>query len=191
MSLGSFARSLTVAAGTAAAAAACSGTRNGSPAVDTDALIAEVCNKLAALACATPATKQSCLDDLLVRLADAKQEGCEVEVDVYLQCANGNSVICDGGDEYGQPEVSSKCDAARQGFDACYTGLYGDCSVAIAPGPGVKCEIKCTDLSSSCVASSSAGPVSCVCDTGPHAGKSFQASDCDKNLSWATGHNCS
>lgn len=171
------ARAWVLAFGVPAIGAAC-GSGSGDPATGSDPLVSDVCDKLAATPCAKPDTKQKCLTALHSFLTSAEKEGCQAELDTFLNCANSGPIGCS---DYGYPEVSSQCYANLQAFYEC-AGLPGDCEITMTAYPAGQCKIDCQTVSASCQSPSPGGPMSCVCVKGPKAGQTFQATECSETL---------
>ncbi len=159
----------------------------------TEAMIADLCQKLAALPCAIANTEASCLQVNQTHVAAAQQEDCQAELAQYLKCAASHPPTCVPGATVSPPEepypaASSDCGDYYLAFSNCYTGLSLDECVVSAPT--ATCGIKCPNLSSICTGPDPSGPVDCTCDSGPRAGTMFSAGDCGVDLDWATGHHC-
>lgn len=168
--------------------AACGGSTEPTDEPSTEALVATLCDAKAAMECARPDEKASCLAELAVDQADATQEGCEAELRAYLKCVNEKPLYCGGiPEEPPSPHVSDSCGDLRDAFFTCYSRLPLDCGLGVGMGT---CSLKCPKLSAACQGPDPNGPVECVCDTGTKVGVKFQATDCSKSLIWATGHYC-
>lgn len=167
---------------------ACGGSGDDEPAPNAGALAAELCAKQAAMDCAAPQEEQTCLARLQIDLADAAQEGCQPELQSYLSCATSHPLHCGGiPEELPHPVIDDACSELSLAFGRCYTRIAEECGVGVGDGT---CFLKCPSFSSACTGWDPNGTVECSCDTGPKAGTTFQATDCGKNLAWATGHLC-
>jgi hypothetical protein len=167
---------------------ACGGSSDTTAAPSTQELIDDLCGKLAALDCARPDEAATCHQQAQEDQADAAQEGCEAELNAYYHCAATKAVYCGGSMETApHPMVADDCSDLRTAFGVCWSRLDPLCGVGVGMGT---CSINCSNLSSACTGPDPNGPVDCVCDSGPKTGTTFQATDCSKNLIWATGHQC-
>jgi hypothetical protein len=168
------------------------GSNSDAEAPSTEALIGDACAKIGSASCATQADVDQCNQKFAQKQAEATSESCEPELDAYLACVASNPVECASIDDSGlHPYPSSNCSELMSKFSQCWSHLPGECSVAVgvAPGPG-GCALTCPGVKASCQGPDPNGPVDCICDEGPHAGLTFQATNCASNLSWATGHTC-
>ena len=178
--------------GLATSLGACGGASEAEAEPSTEALIAAFCEKEAAAACAAPDTKQECLDEQHERVGFAQQEGCDAELRAYLKCGSNGKVTCSGYDGELFPHVDEACNDLNDAFFYCYTKLPAECAVGSGvPGyTDTACTIKCVGLSSLCHGPDG-GPYACACDSGPHAGTTFESSECGSmKMIWATGHYC-
>lgn len=161
----------------------------------TETLIGDVCSDMRQLPCGTDQIEQQCLASLREDQGFAESEHCTTEFDQYLQCASSKPMSCiveETNPPTTRAVVNVQCSGLDSAFWKCVTLIGPDCSVGFGPtSTGVSCGITCPDFSSSCQGPSQSGPVDCTCQTGPHAGTTFQASDCDQSLAIATGHTCS
>jgi len=159
---------------------------------NTSSLIADLCKKLGAAACGSPEIEQQCLSELAQDRTDAENEGCQSELNAYLTCANAGPIECSAieGSPL-RPGVAADCSEKSGAFHECVTGVGPECGVSSGPGPNsVFCGVNCADFSSMCQGASQNGPLDCVCQTGPNAGKTFTAADCSRGMIMATGHEC-
>ncbi|MBE7486323.1 MAG: hypothetical protein HS104_40930 [Polyangiaceae bacterium] len=173
-------------------ALACAGSSDEEPVPSTEAMITDLCRKVASAKCDTVEDEQACAEELQEDQSRATQEGCRTQLDAYLSCAVSKPIGCTSYDGPSFPTVDESCGELRVAFGECWTKLSGMCAVGVGSGSPevVTCTIKCPQLSSTCQGPDPNGPVDCACDMGPKAGTTFKATDCSLNLMWATGHTC-
>jgi hypothetical protein len=175
------------------ALAACGGSSDADgTAPNTSSLVNEVCRHALEAPCGSATAEQDCLERLGQDHDDAVREGCGAELSAYLECASARPMECSAIDgEPLEPHVDSSCSEKRSALSECITGVPGYCGVGFGPGMGgVFCSVGCPEFSSNCTGPSQYGPLECTCETGPHAGLAFQATDCSRGITMATGHTC-
>jgi len=159
----------------------------------TQTLVDELCADFREAACGDAQDEQQCLVDLAEEQDLAVAEGCQTRLDAYLKCATAGTIGCSAIEgEPLEPEVDSQCSELHATFWECVTRVPAECGVGYGAGAdGVSCGVTCPEFSSKCQGPSQFGPLECICETGPHAGTTFAASDCSRGLIMATGHTCS
>jgi hypothetical protein len=160
------------------------------PAPKTTSLVDDVCRRMCQAPCGSRAAEQQCLELLRRDRDDATSQGCEAELNAYLQCGNTNPVECSSS-ESGPPKPNIDCFGTYRVLDTCITGVSEFCGLGIEhPPSGVSCTIHCLRFVSKCTGPSEAGPLQCECSTGPKAGTTFQARDCWRGHLIVAGHTC-
>ena len=171
--------------------AACGGESDSEP-QNTRQLIEQACEKMSGAPCGSPTRAEECLAELRQQRADAEIFGCQSALDTYLSCAEQEPIECslfEGAEP--RPSFGSACSEKGNTFQECVTGVGPECGIGFGPVPnGVTCGVSCASFSSMCQGLSQTGPLECVCQTGPHAGTNFQATDCSRGVIMGTGHTC-